>query len=71
MSASVSPSPPNESNLWKSKKMGGFSLLFFMVVLDFPLRRARTVTEGISCEPVAALLAISSSSPGQPHFSRF
>ena len=58
MFVSVSPSPSNKSNLWKSLQMGGFSQVFFMVFVNFPLRRARTVAEGISCEPVAALLAI-------------
>ena len=71
MSASVSPSPPNRINSVEIIENGGVFAVVFTVVLNFPLRRARTVTEGISCEPVAALLAISSSCPGQPHFSRY
>ena len=71
MSASVSPSPPNRINSVEIIENGRVFAVVFTVVLNFPLRLARTVTEGISCEPVAALLALSSSCPGQPPLSRY
>ena len=71
MFASVSPSPPNKSNLWKSSKMGGFHLCSSWLSLTSPFVKPGPWAKAFCVSPSPHFWSFRMASPGQPHFSRY